>query len=307
MREPVDQRLLCCEDTVYIKGCSTTASRKQFTAQCRQRDNSAHLRSVILVISTYTSYRLISQNLPQSLERVSKQPDVARETEYYLSKIGQIKSVDDFMTDSRIYNYALKAHGLEDMAYAKAFIRKVLTEGPTNENSFANQLIDKRYLELAKTFNFADHGEVATTFTKVQKGVVDSYMRTTLEVDAGTENTGVRLALYFERNVSKIKSAMDILADDAFSEVFRTAFQLPPEVAASDIDKQAALIEKSLNIADLQDPAKLHKFLERFTVMWDLNNQPADNNSLSILGASAGHGISADLLLSINNLKLGGK
>lgn len=238
---------------------------------------------------------------------MAKQPDVARASEYYLSKIDSIKSVDDFMADTRIYNYALKAHGLEDMAYAKAFIRKVLTEGPTNEQSFANQLVDKRYLELAKTFNFADHGEVATTFTKAQTGVVERYTRETLEIDAGNENAGVRLALYFERNVGKIKSAMDILADDAFSEVFRTAFQLPPEIAASDIDKQAALIDKTLKIADLQDPAKLGKFLERFTIMWDLNNQPAPNDSLSILGAQAGYGISADLLLSINNLKLGGK
>jgi hypothetical protein len=259
------------------------------------------------VITTYTSYRLISQDIGKSLERVAKQPDVARESEYYLSKIGSIKSVDDFMADSRIYNYALKAHGLEDMAYAKAFIRKVLTEGTKDENAFANKLIDNRYIELAKTFNFAEHGEVATTFGKAQGGVVELYKRETLEVEAGSDNAGVRLALYFERNASKIKSAMDILADDALAQVFRTAFQLPPELAASDIDKQAAMINKTLKIADLQDPAKLGKFLERFTVMWDLENQPAANNSLSILGANAGFGISPDLLLSINNLKLGGK
>ena len=259
------------------------------------------------VITTFTSYRLISQNIGQSLQRVAEQPDVARDTEYYLSKIGTIKSVDDFMADSRIYNYALKAHGLEDMAYAKAFIRKVLTEGATNEESFANKLTDNRYVELAKTFNFADHGEVATTFTKAQSGVVDLYKRQTLEVDAGSENAGVRLALYFERNASKITSPMDILADEALSQVVMTAFGWPSEIAASNIDKQAALIEKSLDIKGLQDPEKLGKFLERFTAMWDLNHMPADNSSLSILGTQSGYGISSDLLLSINNLKLGGK
>ncbi|HBT69575.1 MAG TPA: flagellar biosynthesis protein FlgF, partial [Agrobacterium sp.] len=62
--------------------------------------------------STYTSYRLISQDIGKSLERVSKQPDVARETEYYRAKIGDVKSIDDFMVDTRLYNYALKAHGL---------------------------------------------------------------------------------------------------------------------------------------------------------------------------------------------------
>lgn len=259
------------------------------------------------MITTYTSYRLISQDIGQSLQRVAEQPEVARESEYYLSKIGSIKSVDDFMADNRIYNYALKAHGLEDMAYAKAFIRKILTEGATNEESFANKLTDNRYVELAKTFNFADHGPVATTFTKAQAGVVDQYKRQTLESDAGSENTGVRLALYFERSVPNIKTAMDILADEALAQVVMTAFRWPSEIAASDIDKQAALIDKSLKISDLQDPEKLGKFLERFTTMWDLDNQPIDNSSLSILGAQSGYGISADLLLSINNLKLGGK
>ena len=36
-----------------------------------------------------------------------------------------MKSIDDFMKDTRLYNYAMKAFGLDDMAYAKAFMRKV--------------------------------------------------------------------------------------------------------------------------------------------------------------------------------------
>ena len=99
--------------------------------------------------TTYTSYKLISADLSTSLKRVSEQPDVKRETEYYLSKIGSIKTIDEFFADSRLYNYAMKAHGLEDMAYAKAFMRKVLTEGVDNKDAFANQLSDTRYKALA--------------------------------------------------------------------------------------------------------------------------------------------------------------
>src|SRR3546814_17823244 len=72
------------------------------------------------MITTYTSYSLITRDIQQSLARVAEKPDVARETEYYLANIGKIKSIDDFMADSRINNYALNAHGLEDMAYAQA-------------------------------------------------------------------------------------------------------------------------------------------------------------------------------------------
>ncbi|SMC85046.1 DUF1217 domain-containing protein [Rhizobium sp. RU36D] len=256
--------------------------------------------------TTYTSYQLITKDMTSSIERIAKKSDVSRDTEYYLSKIGDVKSVDDFMADTRLYNYALKAHGLEDMNYAKAFIRKVLTEGVASDDAFANKLSDTRYAELAKSLNFQAYGAAATSFTAAQKGVVDKYMRQTLEEDAGNENTGVRLALYFERNAANIKTGMDILADDALGQVVRTALGIPSEVAASDIDKQAAYLERVLDIEDFQDPEKVGKFLERFTAMWELQN-PSDNyDPLTVFGTSSGYGISSDLLLSLNTLKLGG-
>jgi hypothetical protein len=97
----------------------------------------------------------------------------------------------------------MKAHGLGDMTYAKAFMEKVLEEG-VDAISFANSLSDKRYAEFAKTFNFKAFGEATTSFTKTQQGVVDKYLRQTLEEQAGDENQGVRLALYFQRKAETI-------------------------------------------------------------------------------------------------------
>ena len=258
------------------------------------------------MITTYTSYTLISRNLPSSLARVAEKPDVARETEYYLANVGKIKSVDDFMADTRIYNYALKAHGLEDMAYAKAFVRKVLTEGVASPDAFARQLSDNRYAALVETFNFEALGAATTSFDRAQKGVVQKFERQTLEEDAGAENPGVRLALYFERMAPSIKSGMEILADDALAEVVRTVLQLPDEVAALDVDRQAAFIADVIDIEDFQDPAKVSKFLERFSALWELENSP-DVASATVLFAPSTGGISTDLLISINSLKLGGK
>jgi len=259
------------------------------------------------VTSTYTSYRLISQDIGKSLERVSKQPDVARETEYYRSKIGSVKSVDDFMADTRLYNYAPKANGLEDMAYAKAFIRKVLTEGTADKNAFANKLSDSRYSDLAKSLDFASLGAAATATEAAQSGIISKYTRQTLEQEAGGDNNGVRLALYFERKAPTIKSGLDFLADDALAQVFRTAYNLPDEIAAGSVEKQAALIEKSINIKDLQNPEKVGKLLERFTIMWEMQNPSTTYDPLAVFGSSSGYGISPDLLISINSLKLGCK
>jgi len=106
------------------------------------------------MVSTYFGYSYITRNLKQSLTRVEQQPDVAREAAYYKANIGKVKTVDDFMKDYRLYHYATKAYGLEDMAYAKAFMKKVLESDLSDPKSFANKLVDKRYREFAAAFSF---------------------------------------------------------------------------------------------------------------------------------------------------------
>ena len=258
--------------------------------------------------TTYTSYNLITRDLPRSIERIASQPQIARESEYYLSRISEIKTVDEFMADTRVFNYAMKAHGLEDMDYAKAFMRKVLTEGIDNEDAFANQLADNKYKDFVETFNFARNGETATIFTKAQQGTVDKYLRMSLEEEAGEENTGVRLALYFERTAPDITSAYGILADTALYEVVRTALGMPDEMVAADIDKQADLIKSRIDFDDFKDPEKLNSFMQRFTTLWEINNPSSYSvDSSLLLSSSSGFGITPELMLSINNLKLGGR
>jgi hypothetical protein len=250
---------------------------------------------------------MISADMARALDRTAAKPQVARETEYYLSKIEDIKSIDDFLADDRVFSYAMKAFGLSDMAYAKAFMRKVLTEGISKNDTFANKLADQRYRDFAETFNFADFGETTTVFNSTRQGTVDRYLRQTLEEDAGAQNEGVRLALYFQRKASSITSPYKILADAALTKIVQTALGLPASTSAMDIDRQAQLIASKLNIDDLQDPDKLQKFLDRFTNMWTLNNPDAAAKAPNILFSQPIEaGISADLLTSLQNIRLGG-
>ncbi|MGL4405447.1 MAG: DUF1217 domain-containing protein, partial [Notoacmeibacter sp.] len=105
------------------------------------------------MMATISTYSAINANLERSISRVAEMPANARASAEFLDRIGNIKTVDAFMKDDRVFTYALKAHGLEDMAYAKAFIRKVLEEGTDSKTAFANKLADPRYKELAETFN----------------------------------------------------------------------------------------------------------------------------------------------------------
>ena len=260
------------------------------------------------MLTTTVSYRLLAADLPRSLARAAANPVVERRIRYYLENIEKVTSIDDFLADDRLYTYAMKAAGLEDMTYAKAFMRKALEGGITASDSFANQLTDKRYRDFVGTFNFVEFGKDTTTLEQARQGTVDNYVRQTLEENAGADNEGVRLALYFERKASGISDPYEILADPALLKVAQTALGIPPETGTQDIDRQAALIAKRLDVADLQDPEKLDAFLTRFASLWDVRNPPSAVTSpaLALIARPTEAGIGADLLLSLQNLKLGG-
>ncbi|TYR30116.1 DUF1217 domain-containing protein [Mesorhizobium microcysteis] len=372
------------------------------------------------MINTYMSYNLITRDLGKSLDRVEKQPVVQRDTEYYLANITKVKTIDEFVNNPRLFNYAMKAHGLEDMTYAKAFMVKALKEGVTDPDSFANKLIDKRYAEFVKSFNFAAYGEFATTYAAAehpvidlylkvntppngapsqfhiqesayyaqnignvksiddflhkdnerlltyalnaiglddaiddpklirkmleggiddpkspanvdenekwaafaktfdfaglgeaattynlsQRPAVDKYLRQALEEDAGAQNEGVRLALYFSRKAGEITNAYQILGDKALGTVVRTLLGLPDAVAQLDIDKQAALIESKINLEDFQDPEKLGKLMQRFTTMWEMNNPTTSPESMLVsLFQPMEFGISMDTMMAIAKMQ----
>ena len=259
------------------------------------------------MLTTIASYNLISANLDRTIKNTADQPQVARQSEYYLANIEKVKSIDDFMGDDRIFNYAMKAWGLGDMSYAKAFMRKVLTEGIDSNDTFANSLADSRYREFAKAFNFKQFGSTTTVFDEVRQGAVDRYVRQQVEEDAGSQNEGVRLALYFERNASGITSSLGILADKALLQVVETTLGLPKSISLLDLDRQQKLIDDRLNIEDLKDPEKLSKFLTRFTAMWEIDNPTSSATSpAALLIQPIQTGFSADLLSSLQDLKLGG-
>ena len=118
------------------------------------------------MLSTYTSYNLIANDMLKSLNRTASETVNARDADYYKENIGKVGSVDEFLDDYRLYSYAMKAFGLEEMTYAKAFMKKVLDSDLTDTASFANSLTDERYRNFAAAFSFSE--STASAQTEVQ-------------------------------------------------------------------------------------------------------------------------------------------
>jgi hypothetical protein len=207
----------------------------------------------------------------------------------YTTNIGAVRTVDDFIKNKSLVTYVLKAYGFDKKGITDDVLRKILTSDPLDPKSFVNQKGNTGYRALATAFNFGTDGKVLPLPKQQAQdrgdlvATADLYLRQSMEEEAGEQNQGVRLALYFQRNVSKITSPFSILADPALLQVVQTALGLPASRSSADIDLQATMITKKLNLDDLQDPKKLSKFLARFAALYDLNNSGYNPYSLATM------------------------
>jgi hypothetical protein len=223
-------------------------------------------------------YIIAKTRFTKDKEQAELRKEADKDAVYYQKNIANIESVKDLLADRKLVDIALVAKGLDPAKVTTADLRKMFDSDLNNPKSFVNTQKDPRFAELVASFNFDDDGEIARLpkfgpqtrdqFMETQR----KYLQQTLETQQGESNPGVRLALYFERKAPSITSAYDLLADKALSEVFRTIFSLPDEVGAMDIDQQAKVVEKHLNLKDLADPAKLSKLLNRFSALYDIKN-----------------------------------
>ncbi|MEM6850588.1 MAG: DUF1217 domain-containing protein, partial [Pseudomonadota bacterium] len=162
----------------------------------------------------------------------------------------------------------------EDQVFAKALFKKLFAEGVTEPSALANRLTDPKFKAIAEDFGFVEFGPLKAQSKVFADSVVERYTATQLEKRAGEDNVAVRLGLYFDRVAPDVDSWFQVLADRALSEVVRTTLQLPPQIAAGDLERYANTLEERMDIADFKDPEKRDKFLQRFALLYDIENGP---------------------------------
>ena len=253
--------------------------------------------------STYATYSYMAKNTDKVLAQEAADPVNARATKYYKDNIESVKTVDDFVNNYQLFNYAMKAFGLSDMAYAKAYMKKVLNSDVNSSSSFVNKLSDDKFKAFAKQFAYLKNGTLpySTDITNV----VNKYTQQSMEENAGAEDQGVQLALYFKRNAASTTSAYSLLGDPALWQVMKTVYGFPSEMANADITTQKKAVDAKFNVKDLQDPDKVDKLLKRFTVMWDVQNNTTSDPIMQLFDTS-GSSVSSGTSSSLIDLKYGG-
>lgn len=254
------------------------------------------------MLSAIQTFQIFNRDIERTRAVTASEPKVQRDTEYFLENIQKIKTAEEFVSNYRVFSYAMNAYNLGDMVYAKGFMQKLLSESIYDQSSVMNNLSDPRFLEFAKAFNFGDQGEVATLFSSANTKTSELYIEHTMEQNAGAQNEGARLGLYFQRQASSVSSVIELFADKALYKVLQTTFNLPTSTGGA-LNSQIKTVERQLDIEDLQDPKKLERFITRFGATWDAQNTIAPSAQGNLF-ASYGYQpvtISLGLLSDIQN------
>lgn len=254
-----------------------------------------------------TDYLSLKTRFLTGAEREKAGETATTEIEYFEKQMETITTVDQLLADSRTVNFLLESQGLDPKSVAKDDLKQMFASDLDDPKSYVNQLSDKTFAKIVSSFNFDIEGNLTpdTVGTVQQRSdvlqTVNSYYRQTLEEEQGSSNEGVRLALYFERKASTITSAYDLLGDSALLNFFKTTYNLSSYFSSMDLEKQAATVEKFVELDQLSDPDYVQKVIQRFTALYDSQNGAANSPALSVLQGGS-YSINPDTLLAVAQL-----
>ncbi len=232
-------------------------------------------------------WRFLQRTYDTQIAAFVESPQLKRDTDYFRENISNIQSAEDLVSDRRLLTVALGAFGLQDDIDNKFFIQKMLQEGTTNDDAFANKFADPRYSEFSAAFGLGP-GEIPLyRLAGFADNIIDSYERQSFEIAVGEQNESMRIALTAEREFSNIAAEdssetakwFEIMGNPPMRELFETVFQLPTSFSQIDIDQQQQFLsDRSLSIfgtsnpADYDAPELQEQLLTRYTALSQINS-----------------------------------
>ena len=97
---------------------------------------------------------LIQNKTPADFPALTKDPIVQREITYFEQNAPKATTAQALLNDPRLQDFALTAFGLTSENGLTALMTKVLNSDTTKSNSFAAQMLNQAYVQIAASFNY---------------------------------------------------------------------------------------------------------------------------------------------------------
>lgn len=244
----------------------------------------------VIPLSGLGGWRFLQQTYDSQFAAFTQSAQLQRDSDYFRENIGNVETAEDLVSDYRLLTITLGAFSLQDDINSQFFIRKILEEGTTNEDSLANRFTDPNYKELSEAFGFGPGETLKIGEPLFAETIIDQYEAIKFEIAAGEQDESMRYALYAEREMGDL--AVDDMSNDAkwytimgdapLRNIFEKALNLPSSFGEIDLEQQLGVFkeraEKEFGTDDLSvfsDPASIQDLITKYVV----RNQIADFNA----------------------------
>lgn len=237
-------------------------------------------------VSALSVYGVLDRLEPLRKGMVARDPAFKKEMETFRARVKDVKTVDDFFKDYRLLKTVLEAYGLESEIDKAGFIKKLMTGNPTDKNALIQRVKDPRYVDLTsdiRLYSGLTSLKSADFAAKVETRL--KQIRTEKSLDE--QSPGIRAAMRFKAEASKVKTAYDLLGNPVLREVILTATGLPKQIAYQSVESQARTIESRVKINKLNDPKYVDRLIKQYLVNHD-REENAQNNPLLQLFSGGG-------------------
>ena len=246
--------------------------------------------SLSSTISAYPVYRQLTPELmSKNSAKYSKSAAVQQDITYFRQKLASVKTPDDFLKDYRLLKFALTSFGLEDQLDYPARIKTIIKDDAKDPKALVNRMTSAAYKEINAAFAFAKTnattGKVEYNIKKLQDAafvndLVEKYKTRAYEQSLGSISPNITEALYFERNIGKVKNAYEIIGDKVLFNVVKTSMGASQAAVGGKIERLKAWIEREIDMKRLNDKAYVKSIAYRFLALKDVEASQGTGSKL---------------------------
>ncbi|WP_300298727.1 DUF1217 domain-containing protein [Ferrovibrio sp.] len=218
-------------------------------------------------------------------QRFRERRDIKAEIDYFTENASQIKSVDDFFSNSRLMKFVLSAYDLESEAQYPGKIRKILESDLTDPDSLANRFQDPRFKQMTEDLGIFLFKESRLKMGSTAIELGKKFEQVKYEKYLDEQAPGVRAAIEFTRRIKNVDLTVQMLGDSVLREVITVANNIPKELAYQEVESQITALEKRVDVKSLKgDQNEIEKVVTRYLTFKDAGTSSPQSYLLNLFG-----------------------
>ncbi len=155
--------------------------------------------------------------------------DVDSATQYYEANIGSITSVSQLQQNTQLYDYVLKAYGL-DSSTPESTVADVLEQDPTSSTSTVATTDGSQDLALQQAFDLDGSGNATDVLTVQSPAAVTSATNAYMNLassDSASQTKAKTETAYYTSAIAKVTTVGALLSDSRLVSYVETAYGIP--------------------------------------------------------------------------------